>query len=120
MIDRREALWLGLAALAASACGVRRTVPDLPLPERRHLADARLVGEEWLGTASPRPSAADLADELADGAPESALADAGGFARHLRRRHAADLVAGRTERVRGWLLSRTEAVLYGLLATLPD
>lgn len=118
MIDRRELLWLGLASLAATACGVRRAPLDphaLLLPARRHLAEARLVGEAWLAASSPRPSADALAAELSEVAPRALDA----FADHLLRRHRADLAAGRTERVEGWLLSRTEAVLYGLLASLP-
>lgn len=116
-IDRREMLWLGLASLAAAACGGRAAPPELALPVRRHLAEARLVGEGWLGTLSPRPTAEELARELAEGA--EAPEDAEAFARHLRRRHRDDLLAGRTERVQGWLLSRTEAALYALLALQP-
>lgn len=115
MIDRREVLRLALASLAVVAAGCRRPPPELPLPPRRYLADARRVGEEWLRTLSPRPDAHALADELGEGAP----ADPDGFARHLRRRHREDLASGRSERVGGWLLSRTEATLYGLLASLP-
>lgn len=116
MIDRRELLWLGLASLAAMACGVRRAPLDLAvLPARRYLADARSVGEAWLSAVAPRPSAEALANELSDGAPRGLEV----FAAHLRRRHEGDLATGRTERVDGWLLSRTEAVLYGLLASLP-
>jgi hypothetical protein len=115
VIDRRELIRLGVAAVAAVAWGCRRAATDLPLPERRHLAEAQRVGEAWLSAISPRPDADALADELVEGAPS----DPEGFARHLRRRHEEDLAAGRTERVEGWLLSRTEAALYGLLASLP-
>lgn len=93
MIDRRELLWLCLASLAATACGVRRAPLDpdvLVLPARRHQADARLVGEAWLAAASPRPSADALAAELSEGAPRALDASAG----HLLRRHRADLAAG--------------------------
>jgi hypothetical protein len=114
VIDRRELLWLCLASLAATACGVRRAPLDpdvLVLPARRHQADARLVGEAWLAAASPRPSADALAAELPQGA------------RRVRRSPPPPAPGRprcrRTERVEGWLLSRTEAVLYGLLASLP-
>lgn len=116
MIDRRELVRLGVAALAVAAWGCRRPEPRLPLPGRRHLADARRVGEAWLSAITPRPDADALAGELGEGAPS----DPEGFARHLERRHEEDLAAGRTERVEGWLLSRTEAALYGLLALLGD
>ncbi|MCB9545482.1 MAG: hypothetical protein H6706_06245 [Myxococcales bacterium] len=111
-LDRREALRL-IVALSVAACSA--PPPPLALPPRRHAAAARQIGQAWLKAAGVMTDAQALADALGAGAP----AEPAAFTAWIRERHQADLAAGRTTQVDGWLLSLTEARLYGLYALLP-
>lgn len=127
-IGRREFLaGLSGAAAASLARPALALVPaepgQAPLERAllRLLSDpegAAAAGREYLAQA---PGEAD-ADRLLEGLagprraewPALAEGGAGALRRALRERHAEDLAAGRVARVRGWVVSRTEARLCAL------
>ncbi|MEZ4463561.1 MAG: hypothetical protein R3F60_12535 [bacterium] len=111
MPSRREALRL-VVALGVVACS--SPPAPLALPPRAHADAARRIGRAWLDQSGVMADARALADSLGAGAP----AEPAAFEAWVRARHQADLAAGRTARVDGWLLSLTEARLYGLYALL--
>lgn len=106
-MNRRELLLL--AAAFALSCGV----PTVALPPRQFLGAAREVGRLWLATTGRGEKLRSLAGHLFDGVADL---DAAGVSAHLLDLHRADLAASRTTTVQGWVLSLTEARLYGYLA----
>jgi hypothetical protein len=86
---------------------------------RRDPAAAGAVGRRCLEVLEAPPSrdalvAALAGDALTPATPAEAIRS------HLRERHRADFAEGRTVEVDGWILSRTEAQLYMLLAGTED
>lgn len=103
-----------LFALAAAALLACSDPPaPLPLAPRPHLEAARLVGRTWLDEGGEPHDLKALSARLLDGFVGT---DPAAFTVHLQAHHQADLASGRTARVGGWLLSQTEAWLYGWLA----
>lgn len=127
-LTRREWLFAAGAALVhaglASACGVGPGEAASPMARalretRRDPAAAAAVGQrclEVLEAPPPRDAlvAALAGDALTPATPVEVIR------RHLRERHRADFAEGRTVEVDGWILSRTEAQLYMLLAGADD
>lgn len=82
---------------------------------------AGTVGAAFLLRAGPKqPTAAELVEEIVgeERASWEALAQRGGdgLIEAVRERHLTDFAAGRTTRVRGWILSDTEARVAALIA----
>lgn len=133
-IGRRRFLLLagGVGAAAATGLGwrvVEIVRPD-PVPESvRHLATkieelfsspehVRLVGDSYLRTLAPRPSAGELARELVGGSLPSSesLRDLERLREMMQSAVRKDLDAGRLVPVEGWLLAQSEAQLCGLVS----
>lgn len=109
-MNRRELFMLASAALLG--CG-GSDGPTLPLAPRTHLAAAQEIGRAWLDGGGYPNARHELAADLLQGFGGQ---DPTRFTTHLLTRHQADLLEGRSTRVQGWLLSRTEALLYAWLA----
>ena len=127
-LDRRELL-KRLGAAAAWGSGLlgwigcaRPAALEEALPACvRDQSAARVVGEAVLLASGPHhPSVSQLLDRLAgeERATWEELAAAGSDAliERIHARHRADFEAGRLRRVRGWMLSETEANLCALVA----
>ena len=109
-MNRRELFVWASAALLG--CGGGGGTP-LPLAPRAHLDAAREIGRSWLDGGGYPHDRQELSADLLQGFGGQ---DPARFTTHLLVRHQADLLQGRTTRVQGWLLSRTEALLYAWLA----
>jgi|JI10StandDraft_1071094.scaffolds.fasta_scaffold108402_2 hypothetical protein len=109
-MNRRELFMLAGVALLA-ACGGKGA--PLPLAPRAHLDDAKHIGRLWLDGGGYPHEISEISADLLQGFAGS---DPTRFTTHLLTRHQADLLQGRSTRVQGWLLSRTEALLYAWLA----
>jgi hypothetical protein len=127
VIRRRELLG---AAAAAGACALARgallaCAREDPLERRLRTfyADAeaaREVGREILELDPDSARAGILVERVARGRGAELRALAGsnpeGLAEILREQHRRDFAEGRIARVRGWILSETEASLLALAA----
>jgi hypothetical protein len=131
-IDRRELLkgMGGAAALGSVASGLLGLVGcgpsgDLEAGLVACVADAeaaRVVGEAVLLAFGPSPPTAEelverLAGEQRRAWEARASVDRAQLFEAVRAQHLADFDAGRLFRVRGWLLSETEAQLCALVAS---
>ncbi len=113
--SRREVLVL-LAALAAAGCGRGGTDRLDPLIALRlDRKQARAIGRAWLDRRSEEHPHVLAHRVLGEGAPATPSA----LWAHVRQRVRDDFDAGRTERLQGWLLSKTELALYGFIALQP-
>lgn len=107
-MNRRELLLLAAAFLLSCRAQVPALAP------RQFLDAAREIGRLWLATSGRGEKESTLARDLFEGVEASAAAE---VEAHLRQLHLADLAASRTTTVQGWVLSLTEARLYGYLAS---
>ena len=123
-VSRRQILRLvaasGLGTLIPLAC---RTTPMTAAKWVEVHADpisAAQIGMLWLSAQRPQPSTEELIDTLAAPLDVESL-NAGGIETirsHILETHHADFAGGRVVLVAGWMLSVTEASLYGLIARL--
>jgi hypothetical protein len=117
--SRREVLGLGLLALGgfAAGCGPAPAPFEVPPGCPEEAADAwegaRRLGEALLADGLPESDARALEATLDGALDDPSVLDA------LGELHQEDLSAGRTVRADGWLLSRTEARWYALVALTP-
>ena len=131
-LDRRSLLKVmgGAAALGSVGSGLLGVVgcgpsSDLEAGLAACVVDtdaARVVGEAVLVAFGPSPpTAAELVERLAGDArgewETRASTDRARLFEVLRAQHLADFEADRLSRVRGWLLSQTEAQLCALVAS---
>jgi hypothetical protein len=115
-----------LGSVGSGLLGLVSCAPsdDLQVGLAACLADAeaaRSIGEAVLLAYGPSlPSAADLTEQLAGAARSEwqaqAATDPAGLFERVHAQHVADFDADRLFRVRGWLLSQTEARLCALVA----
>ena len=119
-MNRRELL--ATAAAAGLMCGSPGSARAAAPPEARCLlallrspAAARRIGRAYLETAGDEAEQAKLAALIVGDGVDGGTVD-GDLLRHVAERQRADFAAGRTVKVGGWVLSRTEARLYALAA----
>ncbi|QQP88281.1 hypothetical protein IGS68_19830 [Skermanella sp. TT6] len=116
-MNRRELLATAAAAgLLYGSPGPAQAAAAAP-PEAQRLlallrspAAARRIGRAYLETARDEADPAKLAALIVGG---GGMSD-GDLLRHVAERQRADFAAGRTVKLDGWVLSRTEARLYAL------
>ena len=89
-----------------------RSVWKGPFVDGYLLKKAEAAGKAWLGQLASKPNEADLFQSVfgKTAQPTAALLTA------IKQQHQADFQAGRSENIKGWRLSKTEAALYGLLS----
>ncbi|UEM22355.1 hypothetical protein JL100_006305 [Skermanella mucosa] len=124
-MNRRELLATATATATAAAvllCGSPGPARAAALPEARRLlallrspAAARRIGRAYLETAADEADPAKLVTLIVGDGADGGTAD-GDLLRHVAERQRADFAAGRTVKLDGWVLSRTEARLYALAA----
>lgn len=112
MMQRRTVLMLALAAVAGAACGRDPVAPSLPVDPGEALPAARALGAAWRASGKAPRSIDAIAKALA-------LPTGPAAAERARAAHRADLQAGRVVLVEGWVLSRTEALIYAWVSLLP-
>lgn len=108
MMQRRTVLMLALAAVV----GCAPSVPSLPVDPGEALSAARALGAAWRASGKAPKSIEAIAKALA-------LPTGPAAAERARAAHRADLQAGRVVLIEGWVLSRTEALIYAWVSLLP-
>ncbi|WP_158044312.1 hypothetical protein [Skermanella pratensis] len=120
-MNRREILATAAAAgLLCASPGSARAVAAPPEARRllallRSPAAARRIGLAYLETSVDEADPAKLVALIVGDGVDRGTAD-GDLLRHVAERQRADFAAGRTVKLDGWVLSRTEARLYALAA----